>query len=423
MMRARRPAATLLFSLIAVLAVPSAATASVPSESPADTFQVNGPRVRSIALVGDNVWVAGQFTQVQNGSGANVQGVTNLAVFDRLSGQPSSAATPLSLGGVSAAQVWKLATVGTTVYAAGKFKLSSGGTTYTNLLAFDGTDGTLVASFKPRNVPVAQSVGAGGGLVYAGGKKLVAFDAATGTAAAGFVPSTITTDPSFRPGHNTPPQFRDLQFIDGFLYAACQCDSLTQSGQPRPVKALVRFDPVTGTHDEAFRPEGLGFVEGDAGVAATGIAVATDGADLYLGAGGSDFVARYSPDTAYDLNGSPRFGAQVWKRDTSGSTQAVTVSGDDVIIGGHFVEIADAIGDSCGFKSSSPSTLDPNDECVTRNRLAAYSTTGDLTAWNPSVTGKYNGVWAMALDGTSLHIGGEFTKVHGVPQTHYARLD
>ena len=38
------------------------------------------------------------------------------------------------------------------------------------------------------------------------------------------------------------------------------------------------------------------------------------------------------------------------------------------------------------------------------------------------VTGKYNGVWSIALDGPGIHIGGEFTKVSGVPQTHYAKL-
>jgi hypothetical protein len=39
------------------------------------------------------------------------------------------------------------------------------------------------------------------------------------------------------------------------------------------------------------------------------------------------------------------------------------------------------------------------------------------------VTGKYNGVWAIALDSGNVHIGGEFKKVHGVAQTFYARLD
>jgi hypothetical protein len=405
MIRRRSTATAVLLALASLPLFPSTATALVPSESPADTYQVNGPRVRSVAVVGDNVWVAGQFTQVQTGGGANVDGVSNLAALDRVTGELSSTASPLSLAGVSASQVWKLASVGTTVYAAGKFKLSSGGTTYTNLIAFDGIDGSLVTAFKPKGVPVAQSVEVGAGVVYAGGKKLVAFDAVTGSAAPGFVPSTITTDPSLRPGHNTPPQFRDLQLIGGLLYSACQCDSLTQSGVGRPVKALVRFDPATGAHDESFSPEG-------AGPTSTGIAVTTDGLDLYLGAGGSDFLARYAST-----------GEQVWKRDTSGSTQAVAVSGADVIIGGHFVEIADETGDACGFKSSDPDTLDPNDECATRNRLAAYSVTGDLQTWNPSVVGKYNGVWAIALDGTSVHIGGEFTKVHNVTQTHYARLD
>jgi hypothetical protein len=390
----------ILFSL-----VPSfVASAAVPGESPADTFQINDPRVRSVVLVGDNVWVGGQFTQVQSGSGSNVQGVTNLAVLDRTTGGLSGSASPLSLGGISGSQVWKLATDGSTVYASGKFKLTSGGKTYTNLVAFDGSTGNLIAAFQPKGVPVAHSVTVGGGTVYAGGRKLVAFDASTGVAAAGFATSTIATDASLR-AHNTPPQHRDLELIGGFLYSACQCDSLTQGGTTRLVKALVRFDPLTGQHDQSFTPDG-------AGSAATGLDLATDGVDLYLGAGGSDYIARYTAS-----------GSQVWKRDTSGSTQAVAVSGDDVIIGGHFVKIADQTGDACGFKSSDPGTLDPGNECITRNQLASYSLDGALSSWNPSVTGKYNGVRSLALDGSRLHIGGEFKKVHGVAQTNYARLD
>jgi hypothetical protein len=414
--------AVLLLAL-GVAGMPSA-RAALPLETPADTFQLNGPRVRSVVTVGDNVWIAGRFTQVQDGRGANVASVANLAVFSRTTGGVSSTASPLALAGVANAEVWKLATDGSVVYAAGKFKLTAGGKGYVNLLAFDGTDGSLIASFRPRSVPVSQSVTAGAGLVYAGGRKLAAYEAATGVAATAFVPSTITTDPTFRPGHNTPPQFRALQLIQGHLYSACQCDELTQGGQPRFVKALVRFDPATGEHDQAFSPEGLGFVDGQAGVGATGISVATDGVDLYLGAGGSDFVARYAPAASYlDGAGEARFGAQVWKRDTSGSTQAVEISDEDVIIGGHFVRIADAQGDACGFKSSDPSTLDPDNECIARERLASYNVTGELRPWDPTVRRKYNGVWTITLDGTSVHIGGEFTSVDGQPQTNYARLD
>jgi hypothetical protein len=396
-----------------LLTFPMPASASLPSESPADTYQVNGPRVRSAVVVGNTVWIGGVFTQVQSGNGANVAAVSNLAALDRTTGQLASGATPLALAGVSGAQVWKLAVDGTTVYASGKFTLSSGGTTYKNLLAFDGATGALVSAFHPTGAPVAHSVTVGGGVVYAGGKKLVAYNASNGASTPGFVKSTIATDPLLR-GHNTPPKHRDLQVIGDFLYSACQCDSLTQSGTTRNVKALVRFNPSTGVHDQSFTPEA-------AGSAATGISVATDGTDLYLGAGGSDYVARYSQTETH--GGGSLVGEQIWKRDTSGSAQAVEVSGSDLLVGGHFLEIADFAGDACGFKSSDPGTLDPNDECQTRKRLAAYSLTGTLSSWNPSVTGKYNGVWAIALDGTRVHIGGEFTKVHGVAQTFYARLD
>jgi hypothetical protein len=400
----RRSVTLVTFALVTVVLMAQAAQAQLPGEAPSDTYQVNGPRVRSVVVVGDNVWIAGVFSQVQTGNGSNAAGVENLAVLSRTSGQIPAGVGPLKLGGVSGAQVWKLAAVGNTVYAAGKFKLSSGGSSYTNLLAFNGTTGALIPGFRPTGVKVSQSVAAGGGRVYAGGKQLVAYDASTGAKLGSFATSSISTDPSLR-GHNTPPQHRDLQLIGGSLYSACQCDSLTQGGSTRQTKALVRFDPVTGAHDQSFTPQG-------AGTAAFGISVTTDGSNIYLGAGGSDFVAKYASS-----------GNQVWKRDTSGSTQAVAVSGDDLIIGGHFVEIADQSGDSCGFKSSNPGTLDPNNECATRERLAAYSLDGSLRSWNPSVTGKYNGVWAIALDSGNVHIGGEFKKVHGVAQTFYARLD
>jgi hypothetical protein len=400
----RRSVTLVTFALVTVVMMAQAAQAQLPGEAPSDTYQVNGPRVRSVVVVGDNVWIAGVFSQVQTGNGSNAAGVENLAVLSRTTGQIPAGVGPLKLGGVSGAQVWKLAAVGNTVYASGKFKLSSGGSSYTNLLAFNGTTGALIPGFRPTGVKVSQSVASGGGRVYAGGKQLVAYDASTGAKLGGFATSSISTDPSLR-GHNTPPQHRDLQLIGGFLYSACQCDSLTQGGSTRQTKALVRFDPVTGAHDQSFTPQG-------AGTAAFGISVTTDGSNIYLGAGGSDFVAKYASS-----------GNQVWKRDTSGSTQAVAVSGDDLIIGGHFVEIGDQSGDSCGFKSSNPGTLDPNNECATRERLAAYSLDGSLRSWNPSVTGKYNGVWAIALDSGNVHIGGEFKKVHGVAQTFYARLD
>jgi len=400
----RRPLILLTLVPAIVATMTSAAHAQLPGQTPANTFEIDGKRVRSVIVVGNNVWIGGIFSNVQNGNGANVASVENLAVLNRTNGQIPAGVSPIKLGGVSGAQVWKLAAVGNTVYAAGKFKRMAGGKIYSNLLAFNGTTGKLIKGFRPTGVKAPTAVTAGGGRVYAGGKQLAAYDASTGAKLGGFANSSVSIDPSLR-GHNTAARHRELQLIDGFLYSACQCDSVTQGGSTRQTKSLVRFNPSSGAHDQSFTPQG-------AGKASFGIGVATDGDDIYLAAGGSDFVARYSPS-----------GNQVWKRDTSGSAQAVAVSGGDLIVGGHFLEIGDQGGDRCGFKSSNPGTLDPNDQCVRRERLAAYSLGGSLRSWDPSVTGRYNGVWAIALDAGSVHIGGEFRRVHGVRQNNYGRLD
>jgi hypothetical protein len=122
-------------------------------------------------------------------------------------------------------------------------------------------------------------------------------------------------------------------------------------------------------------------------------------------------------------------GSLIWKRDTSGSTQVVEVMDGKLVIGGHFVEVADEGGDGCGFRSSDPKTLDPSPggECERRDGLAIYSFNGELDPnWDPAPTGKYNLAWALhpeaTLQGTRLHVGGEFTRVNGVTQTYYARL-
>ena len=54
--------------------------------------------------------------------------------------------------------------------------------------------------------------------------------------------------------------------------------------------------------------------------------------------------------------------------------------------------------------------------------MAAYGTDGALDAWNPSLSGKYNGVWDVEPEGSALHVGGEFTRVNGVSASFYGKL-
>jgi hypothetical protein len=57
---------------------------------------------------------------------------------------------------------------------------------------------------------------------------------------------------------------------------------------------------------------------------------------LYLGAGGSDYLAKFSKANG----GNPN-----WLRDTSGSVQVVEVMDSQLVIGGHFWEVADRLSD------------------------------------------------------------------------------
>jgi hypothetical protein len=119
-------------------------------------------------------------------------------------------------------------------------------------------------------------------------------------------------------------------------------------------------------------------------------------------------------------------GGREWRMDTSGSTQVVEIMDGQLVVGGHFVEVADQAGDRCGFRSSNPKTLDPDDECQRRDGLAVYSLNGRLDPWDPPLRGKYDLAWALhpeaTSQGTRLHVGGSFIRVSGIAQSYYARL-
>lgn len=379
--------------IVVGIALPISGAAGVaqalPSPSPTVPWPETNGKVRAVEVVNGTIYLGGKFTSATDAAGVT-RNVDNLAAFDALTGRWAAFSVPNLVG--SGAEAWDMDALGDGVVVAGKF-----GSSGQQRLVKVGPTGAQW--FSGVSQPLKSVLVAPNGLVYGGGTKLAAWNAVT-RQKVWSNRSQVTTDPSLR-AHTTKPAYRDLMWKDNAIYAACQCDAL----EGAPVKALVRLS-ADGVHDPTFTPGGL-----NADGAATGLAIATDGVDLYLGAGGSDFFASYT--TA---------GTQRWKRDTSGSTQSVEIHQGQAVIGGHFVEIADAAGDSCGFRSSSGGTLDPNDECQTRKYLAAYELNGTLTSWGPSLTGKYNGVWAIEPEGAALHVGGEFTKASGTARKFYARF-
>ena len=396
----RRTVLLLATTALAVLLASGVALA-FPSETPDPTPMVNGP-VRTIEQVGTDVWVGGNFTQVKQRDGTVIDNVSNVAVFDSATGGYVDIAPSLGAGS-DTTNVRDIDAYGNTVVIAGDFPGPT--TSQKNLVAVDGATGKVVRWFgngpqKMQSVLAAPDLGR----VYGGGKSLQAFDFATGKKL--WSRATTAVDQTIH-SHSPAPGYRDLERAGSTIWAACACDDVNVS--PSKALALVKLD-TEGNRDASWV----------ANVGSTdlfGISVTQTSGELYLGAGGSDWVAKFSKAD----------GKLLWKRDTSGSVQVVEVMDGQLVIGGHFVEVADQAGDKCGFRSSNPDTLDPNDECQRRDGLAIYSFKGVLEPnWDPALTGKYNLAWALhpeaTLEGTRLYVGGEFTKVNGIRQEYYARL-
>jgi outer membrane protein assembly factor BamB len=93
---------------------------------------------------------------------------------------------------------------------------------------------------------------------------------------------------------------------------------------------------------------------------------------------------------------------------TNGRVEAIQVVGTTVYIGGQFTSVRPA-GDPLGTGE------------VTRNRVAAFDIqTGALLPWNPNASGT---VQAIAVSGSTVFLGGSFTKVGGKGHQRLASVD
>src|SRR5918995_1739754 len=349
----------LLSSMALAMLLASGVALALPSERPDDTPMVDG-RVRAIEQVGTNIWLGGTDSEV-----------SDMTIYRG------------------------------DVLIAGEFPGPS--SKENNLVRVDGETGRVIKWFYS---PALKSVLAAPklGRVYGGGESLSAFEFARGKKRALWTRAENTVDKSLRTNNNEAA-YRDLE-LDASgkaIWAACVCDAV----DGKPAKALVKLG-TEGVHDASW------LVKADP--EAFGISVVDANGVLYLGAGGSDYLAEFSKKN----------GKRNWVRDTSGSVQVVEVMNRQLVIGGHFWGVADQAADKCGHRSGVTQALDPNDGCPTRKGIAAYSFSGRLDPnWNPLYAGSYSLVWALHVEeGTSrrLHTGGEFLTVNGVTQNSYARL-
>ena len=276
--------------------------------------------VRAIAQIGDTLWVGGKFTKVVTSSGAVIDTVRGLAAFDADTGAYRDIA-PLLPGDAPEARDFDV--YGDDLVVGGKFQNAPN---QRHLLMIDGHSGAVIRWFDSQanwTVLAAPDLGR----IYAGGVSFSAFDVA-GQRLWTKAPTTYVSPP----GHNYPASHRDLLRDGSVIWSACICDTVAGTSS----KAIVKFDlegnrlPYPVTVDVLDKN-------------ATGYAVKSDGAYLYLGAGGSDAIWKLT-----------KGGAKVWRRDTSGSTQQLTIMDGMLVAGGHFLYVSDETGDTCGFRSTRP---------------------------------------------------------------------
>ena len=418
-----------LFSLVlacvatVTLAARSAlADVVVPLNQTADTTLHTNGMVRAITQVGDRVYLGGRFTElrersIQKTGGATIA-VANLGVLDAATGVGIGGFAPM-VAGATNPTIYAMAVWNQRLFVGGKFS-SIDGVAAKNLAAIDvdpssPSYGDVLPSFKPNPTGTVWGLAVGGSRLYAGGK----FGKVGGVPhpnAARFtiaVDGTTTLDGSWNvatDGTTTEGgRVRDIQ-IDpdhpGSVYLVGHFYTVTDPVTTYNLRNIVRIGSG-GRVDPSFSPP-----QGSFGISNFGIGATVDAAmdRIFLGTGGSDWVASYSTVNG-DLD---------WKTDTNGQAQAVTRLGDALIVGGHFKYAAyEPFYLSCG------SNQDPA-FCASRIRIAAFDPADGVLdlEWVPTVTGHYNGVWRAvpSSDGQQLWIGGELRFVTGVQHSYVARF-
>jgi trimeric autotransporter adhesin len=171
------------------------------------------------------------------------------------------------------------------------------------------------------------------------------------------------------------------------------------------VSNVARYNPNSGTWDNL----GGGVTSSGGGFVAV-YALAVSGNDVYVGgifnqAGGSsgfNNVARYNPNSGTwdNLGGGVSFGG------SGGQVNALAVSGNDVYMGGFF----DQAGGSSGF-----------------NNVARYNpnsgTWDNLGGGVTSSGGGFVAVYALAVSGNDVYVGGIFNQAGSVSANNVARYN
>jgi trimeric autotransporter adhesin len=358
---------------VCALACAATASAATFGARPMPTWQTNG-RVLAIAVDGHTVYIAGTFTQVEDHAG-HVLPRAHVAAINATTG----AATAWNPGASGAVRALAIGSTGT-VYAGGDFT-SMGGLSRHHLAAISPNG--AVQAWHPSADGSVYALARGAGIIYVAGE-FSTLDGAQRTRL-GAVSTTNGGLASWAPT------------ADGTVEALASVKAGTEvvAGglfthiNGRPHAHLAELSAVSGAaHAWATTP--IWPVEG----------LAHDASQLYAaGAGSGGHLAAYSLSTGHVL----------WTVQTDGNLQSAAVVGSEVVAGGHFLNVC-TLGTVC--KNPIPR----------EHVLAVSVATGAVdTRWHPAANSPL-GVFAVRASGGRLFLGGDFTRIAGVAQQHFAQF-
>jgi outer membrane protein assembly factor BamB len=360
--------AAVVAALGLLLASPSPAAAELSTMPDEGTVQTNG-RVNTILVVGDRIYLGGQFTYV------NGVPRSRLAAIDASTGELTDWAPRAS----TVVRALAASPDGRRIYVGGDFRSVSGVTGLSYLAAIDASTGAVDASWKPQANYAVRTLATLGDRVYIGGdfltingqsrQRLAAVNGVTGE-----------LDPDWHPVADARVRTL-LPSPDGkTVYAGGHFLSINGRTRTR----LAALNAAVGnlrSWSPAIDPHG------------PVIDLEVSGGRVYTAEGGpGGTVEAYNAST----------GARLWSQSADGDAQAVAILGDELYVGGHF----DKVGG------------------VPRRYFASFdAATGALDQqWAPSASDGQ--VWALEPDASRMCIyaGGEFTSISGQPHQGFAQF-
>ena len=259
----------------------------------------------------------------------------------------------------------------TSVYVGGSFFDVGGDGTYSNFTEVDKVNGTPTGwDPSPGGAVYDVEIDGDGTLFVVGAFANMGSDTRSYIAA---LDPTTGSSTAWNPGAN---QAVNEIILDGnTVYVGG--DMTEVGGEARYYLAAI--DKTTGVVDDNFD---FSLSNNVAGLALSGSTLFIGGDFTLAGGVGRNNIAAVNPSNGEVTTWNPNAGDDVY---------SLLISGDNMYVGGNFSMIGGAA----------------------RSKLAAVDVTSGLaTDWDPNVTGGFSrGVDDMVLDGDTLYIGGDFTTV------------